>query len=111
MSSSLALNILAAEFTPQERNQILLALSILMALVIVGGIGLMLLRRKLHQTEVSGSSADAGFSLSSLREMRDRGELTPDEYERARAKVVAKVKSAVNEPKKKPKDPESPPGA
>jgi hypothetical protein len=35
---------------------------------------------------------DTGFSLSDLRAMRDRGEITPEEYEQTRARVIAKVK-------------------
>ena len=97
-----ALTILAAELSPQERNQIMLALAILLVLVVIGCVGIMLFRRKIRDTDVSTNSADAGFSLSSLREMRDRGELTPEEYERARAKVVEKVKSSLAAPADKP---------
>ena len=42
----------------------------------------------------------ATASLSELRAMRDRGEITPEEYERTRTHVIAKVKASFDRPKK-----------
>lgn len=89
------------------QRKLLIWLSVLMAVVIVGGFGLMWLRRKIHQLHDSGASSesDAGFSLSSLRDMRDRGEITPEEYEVTRARVIARVKAAADKPTAPRKDP------
>jgi hypothetical protein len=44
-----------------------------------------------------------------LRAMRDRGEITPEEYEQTRANVIAKVKKKADEqPRPKNKPGESP---
>lgn len=64
---------------------------ILILIVLAGFFVIMAVRRRFAE---SGRHAaqDPGFSLSSLRELRDRGELTPEEYDRMRARVIAKVK-------------------
>jgi hypothetical protein len=71
---------------------------ILIGVVVVGSVFIMLLRRRMNAGH--SSAQDAGFSLSDLRAMRDRGEITSDEYEQTRARVIAKVKSLAE--KKKP---------
>jgi hypothetical protein len=91
-----------ADLTPESRNKLLVALSIMMVLVVVGGFGILLIRRRLNAPEDSDASASVGFSLSELREMRDRGEITPEEYEITRARVIDKVKSSLAGPRKKP---------
>jgi hypothetical protein len=92
-----------ADLTPDNRNKLLIALAILMALVIVGGFGILLIRRRLNNEEDADASASVGFSLSELRAMRDRGELTAEEYEITKARVIDKVKSSLAGPQKKQK--------
>ncbi len=90
-----------AELTPTDRNRVITALAIMLILVIVGFVGIMIFRRKLNADDKADSSGDVGFSLSDLRRMRDDGEITPEEYEITRAKVVAKVRSSLDgKPKK-----------
>jgi uncharacterized membrane protein len=80
--------------------------AILIGIVFVGSLFIMLLRRRLKDPALS-TGADAGFSLSDLREMRDRGEITIEEYEQTRARVIAKVKALAKEhPKGGQKPPE-----
>ena len=88
---------LAQSLTPEGRTTLLIWLAVLMVAVVVGGVGIMLLRRKLRDGSSAGE-ADTGFSLSSLRELRDKGEITREEYERARAKVVAKTREMLRPP-------------
>lgn len=45
-------------------------------------------RARVHRTDESGPT----FSLADLRELRDRGQLAPDEYKRLRAMIVAEVR-------------------
>jgi len=78
---------------PGGQQRILLWGAVLMAVVVVGGGAILVLRR--HFRDTSGEAGDnPGFSLSDLREMRDRGEITSEEYEQTRARVIAKVKSS-----------------
>jgi hypothetical protein len=97
---------LAETLSPHARNMMLLWLGILLAVVILGFGALMLFRRRLTEQDAP-QNENVGFSLSDLRAMRDRGEITSEEYEATRAKVVASVKRMVNEP---PKDKRKMPG-
>ena len=45
-------------------------------------------RSRIRKTEASGPA----FTLQDLRELRDRGELRPEEYDRLRATIVAEVR-------------------
>ena|GEM_PF-3345562 len=87
------------DFTPEERVRLLIWLAVLMVIVIAGFVGIRLFRRMLRDHGTS-NKADTGFSLAALREMRDNGEITPEEYERARVKIVAKVKETLLPPEK-----------
>jgi hypothetical protein len=90
-----------AELTPGDRNRIIWALAVMLVLVFVGFFGIMIFRRKLTSESDADGSSDVGFSLSDLRRMRDEGEITSEEYEITRAKVVAKVRSTLDgKPKK-----------
>jgi len=90
-----------AQLSPADQWKVLIALGIMMVLVVVGGFGILMFRRRLWGEEEDDNSSDVGFSLSDLREMRDRGEITPEEYEITRARVIAKVKSSLAGPPKK----------
>jgi hypothetical protein len=93
--------LMLAELTPADRNKVFTALAIMLVLVVIGFVGIMIFRRKLRAEDKADSSGDVGFSLSDLRRMRDDGEITPEEYEITRAKVVAKVRSSLDgKPKK-----------
>jgi hypothetical protein len=78
--------------------------AILIVVVVIGSVFIMILRRRMNAAH--SSAQDAGFSLSDLRAMRDRGEITPEEYEQTRARVIAKVKSQAA--KKTPPAPHKP---
>jgi len=90
----------APETTPARKyseGDVLIWGAILIGVVFVGSVFIMLLRRRLKDA-ASSAGADAGFSLSELRAMRDREEITPEEYEQTRAKVIAKVKALAKDP-------------
>ncbi|HVT79315.1 MAG TPA: hypothetical protein VHM90_01550 [Phycisphaerae bacterium] len=65
--------------------------AVLTVVIIIGGGVIMMIRRRLRDA-ASNSAMDTGFSLSDLRAMRDRGEITIQEYEQTRERVIAKVK-------------------
>jgi hypothetical protein len=81
--------------------------AILIGVVVVGSVVIMLLRRRMNAG--SSSVQEGGFSLSELRAMRDRGEITSEEYEQTRANVIAKVKKKVEEPPKRGLGEQNPP--
>lgn len=90
----------AQDLTPSQQQGLLLWGIILMAVVVAGSFVIMMIRRMLRNQDAT-PSVDAGFSLSELRAMRDRGEITPEEYEQTRARVIAKVKATANAPRPK----------
>ena len=94
------------ELTPEQRVKALWALALLMVIVVIGGVALMVFRRHLTQADAADKSANVGFSLAELRAMRDRGEITAEEYELTRARVVAKVKARIDQPP--PEKPDAP---
>ena len=101
------MNVLAQEIDPVKQQQLIFWLSVVLGVVIVGFTAIMLFRGFLRKTGEQ-TPADAGFSLSELRAMRDRGEITPEEYEHTRARVVAKVRGSLEKKTPKPPPPEPP---
>ena len=65
---------------------------VVIILVTSGGFGLIAYVRRYMLSRAREAKYDTGFSLSDLRAMRDRGEITPEEYEQTRARVISKVK-------------------
>jgi hypothetical protein len=82
-----------ADLSEKDRSSLLVWLGVLLGVVVVGFGAILLLRRYLRDP-AAGGTGNVGFSLSELRAMRDRGEITSEEYERTRAMVIAKVKAA-----------------
>ncbi len=63
-------------------------LLLFMGLVIVGGVIIMLARRLLNDTS---SSTQPGFTLHDLRALHAKGELTDEQFERAREAMISRV--------------------
>ncbi|MEM9251738.1 MAG: hypothetical protein AAGB29_05260 [Planctomycetota bacterium] len=61
----------------------------LVGLAIAGAVVLVVVRKVLMSESVAPPSV--GFGLRDLEAMRDRGELTDEEYQRARGKMVARL--------------------
>lgn len=103
-----AASVLAAGST----GGIFLWLGVLLVVAVVGGLGIMWLRRRLLSKE---TSTPGGFDLHSLRELRDRGEVSPEEYERLKALVIGQSRagpdgsSASNDPAHKLRPKQGPP--
>ncbi len=89
---------LAQELLPANRDRLLMWGGVIMAVAVVGCVAIMFLRRRMLAQQDSANVP--GFSLAELRAMRDRGEITPEEYEQTRAHVIEKVKAKMNEPPK-----------
>jgi uncharacterized membrane protein len=96
---------LADAYLTQVQTQTLYWGGVIMVVAIVGFIAIMIFKRLWKRSEAQPTH-EAGFSLADLRAMRDRGEITPEEYEQTRANVIAKVKKMPGgKPKPKPKEP------
>jgi len=60
---------------------------ILIILLVIGAAGVMRLRRWLKEDDAP--TGGIGFTLSDLRQLHKQGQMTDEEFERARAKMVA----------------------
>jgi hypothetical protein len=88
-------------FTPADRMKLLVALAILLGLVIVGGVIILMIRRRITADDEDASgTVNAGFSLADLRDMVDRGEMTKEEYEKTRQRIISKVREGADKPQK-----------
>lgn len=93
-------------------------------LILAGGGLAMLVRRSIF----AGSESTVGFTLEDLREMRDRGEISDDEFEQSRDRMMNAVRNmgspgnrpsssdstsrlpgATPPPRRSPQGPKSPP--
>jgi hypothetical protein len=68
-------------------------LLVLVGVVIVGTVVIYFVRRSIQNE--AGTSA-GGFTLQDLRELHAAGELSDDEYQRARAAMIGRVKAQPN---------------
>lgn len=65
--------------------------AVLIVLIVGAFMAVMWLRRWIKDDDVP--TAKIGFSLTDLRELHRRGEMTDEEFERARAKMTASAKA------------------
>jgi uncharacterized membrane protein len=68
---------------------------ILLAFVVVASVVIMWLHRRVRSDHPSATGG--GFTLHDLRQMHARGELTDEEFQRAREAVIAGVRHAASE--------------
>lgn len=85
---SIGLIPLASVADAEQLRAILPWLGLLVLLVIAGGVVIFYLRRLLN----SNQSLDSpGFTLQSLRELHAAGEMTDEEFEKAKAAMIGRV--------------------
>ncbi len=78
-------------------GSILLWVVVLIAVVLVGAIGIFALRRSMF-SDLSSHADNAGL-LEQMRAMVERGEMTQAEYDQARHAMVEKAKTARENPR------------
>jgi len=81
----------APQLTPAQQHSVIFW-CVVMILITLAGFGIIVYIKRRMNAHAQQAKYDTGFSLSDLRDMRDRGEITPEEYEQTRARVIAKVK-------------------
>ena len=70
---------------------ILLWSAVLLAVVVVGFLIVVAVRKHYHQSDTSGSLGGPGFTLQDLRQMRREGSITEQQYEKLRAQIIGTV--------------------
>ncbi len=73
-------------------SQIITWSLILVGILIVGLVIIMRLKKKLTQTDEL--TAGVGFTLSDLRELHKNGKMSDEEFEKAKAQIVAMARAA-----------------
>ena len=66
-------------------------LLVLIVLVVAGFVAISWVRKWMKEDDIP--SGGTGFGLGELRQMHARGDITTEEYERARAKMTASAKA------------------
>lgn len=73
---------------------------ILMAAILLLFVLVIWIKRRVQQPD---QGQPFGFTLDDLRRMHEQGQLSEEEFERARTRLRAKLKSAVAKPQEPPK--------
>lgn len=74
-------------------QRIFILLLVIMAVITVGFIVVQRVKRA-YQTDDLQSNAAGGFTLSDLRELHKAGQMTDEEFEKAKARVIEAAKRA-----------------
>jgi hypothetical protein len=78
-------------------SQVLLAVGVCIALVIIGAVAVLLLRRTLF---AKGTETEASNGLmDSIRKLRDEGKMSEDEYQAARRAMSARARTQFDAPR------------
>ena len=87
-------------------TRILIPVAALIVLAVLGGLGVLAVRRRMLAKD---TAADQGGLLDDLRAMRDRGQITPEEFDAARKSIAAKMTGRAAAPARaKPPNPGNP---
>lgn len=103
----LPLDTAALTLAQQGRSQasFWLWLFVLIVLTVLAGVVIVIVRRRLIEPDAKANSP--GSLMEDLRRMRDRGEITQEEYDRTRKTIAARA-AGREPPPPPPPDPEGP---
>lgn len=89
----IAAGLLAATPAAPDRlfGDLLPTIGVLVVIVLVGGGIALWLRRRL---QAGGDGSGVGFTLGDLRDMRARGEITDEEFDRAKSQMISGLAEA-----------------
>jgi hypothetical protein len=92
MTTMHALVIAASRSAKSDRlfTELLPWLLLLLAVVLIGAVVIYFIRRSIYN---QSASSKAGFTLHDLRELRSAGELTDEEFERAKAQMIGRLRT------------------
>jgi hypothetical protein len=79
-------------------SELLPAIILLLAFAIVGSVLILALRRKLKEP----TSSTIAFTLGDLRKLRDQGDISAEEYDRAKDSIIQSVKKTTPDSQSKP---------
>jgi putative oligomerization/nucleic acid binding protein len=77
---------------------ILFIMAVLLGLVLLAGWGVMAYRKHLTHDEFAPGESPDGFTLSELRSLKKNGQISEEEYEKAKAMVLAMTQRRASAP-------------
>ncbi|MBB6430965.1 SHOCT domain-containing protein [Algisphaera agarilytica] len=81
----------------ENSGQVLFWSSVLLGAAIVLGLAFFILRKRLNSMdEDAGTGNPMGFTLADLRDMHAQGQISDDEFEFAKRKMIAKAKAKLD---------------
>ena len=95
-------NLVGIEFDPILANgsgagSVVFWGSIIIAVILIGGVIVFQLRKKLLD-EDDATGSDDPFGLQELRDLRKSGQISEQEYQKLRSALIAQLKSTMEEP-------------
>src|SRR4051812_1814242 len=84
----------ADEMTPQQYGGIIIASLFVIGLIIAAFVLIAYVRRRIREEDNSSSSGGPGFTLSDLRRLHKSGQMSDEEFERAKVKILEAAKRA-----------------
>ncbi len=87
-----------------DATSILFICVALVAIVVAGAWGVLAIRKRMWGDEEDTGAGPDGFSLSDLRELKKGGHISDEEFEKAKARVVAAAQVRMKESGGKPKE-------
>lgn len=85
------MTVLLAQDAERLFAEILPWIGLLAIFILLGGGVAIWLRKRMA---VNGDDSSAGFILADLRRMRDQGEISPEEFESAKSKMIEGIKAS-----------------
>lgn len=90
--------LLAVQSSRSGVDDIIIWSMVLIVLVVVGLAVALRVKRRMIDDDGAGHAPAAGFTLSDLRKMLADGHMTPEEFEKARALIVASARGSGQRP-------------
>lgn len=92
----------------EARSRVVVLVGSFVALCLIAGAVIIVVRRKMLTPE--NPTADQGSLLEQLRQMRDRGEMSQEEFDQTKARMLSKLRSDIG-PLTGMRKPASPPNS
>jgi hypothetical protein len=105
MAPLITLATAAADKSSRLFAEVLPWLILLVGVIIGGGLIIFMARRYVHS---SSAGQSGGFTLHDLRQLHEAGELNDEEFERAKAQMIGRLKSSAAKPASSADDRSSP---
>ncbi len=96
--------LLARGLTPGAAGRVMFWCAMLLIMALLMGLAAYIIRKRMTR-EGDAPSLPMGFSLSDLRQLHAQGQLSDEEFEHAKRKMVAKTRSALASDETTPSQP------